>query len=120
VDARAQPASSFQLSCQNIRVTASAFTPPTLYAECRRVDGSLNQTSILIRGITNLNGHLYFTGMDQASSFQGSRINISVDNRIGVPGNTLVADCRREDGGFNFTSILIPGIGNNNGILVYQ
>ena len=108
-NARAQSASSFQQSCNNIQVSGS-----TLSASCRRVDGSFNNTSILIRGIANNNGLLQFTGTGQPSSFQDSCNNIS------VAGSTLSASCRRMDGSFNQTSILIPGIANNNGVLVHQ
>jgi hypothetical protein len=107
--ARAQSASSYQQSCNNIQVSGS-----TLTASCRRVDGSFNPTSILIKGIANNDGRLQFTGMGQASSFQDSCSD------IGVAGSTLTANCRRMDGSFNRTSILIPGIANNNGALAYQ
>jgi hypothetical protein len=105
------PASTFARNCENIRVTADR-----LYAECRRADGSLNQSSILIKGITNLAGRLYFTGMDKPSSFQDSCINI----RIAYTGSTLEAECRTPDGRFIPTYTAIPGIANNNGVLVSQ
>jgi hypothetical protein len=107
-NARAQSASSFQQSCNNIQVSGS-----TLSASCRRVDGSFNNTSILLRGIANNNGVLQFAGSGQ-SSFQDSCSDIS------VAGSTLSANCRKMDGSFNRTSILIPGIANNNGVLVLQ
>jgi hypothetical protein len=88
----------------------------TLYAECRRVDGSLNHSGILIKGITNREGHLYFEGMDKPSSFQNSCWDI----KVGYGGNTLEAQCRRSVGDSNPTSIAIPGIANNNGVLVYK
>ena len=106
--ARAQSASSFQQSCNNIQLSGS-----TLSASCRRVDGSFNNTSILITGIANNDGRLQFTGTGQ-SSFQDSCSDIS------VAGSTLSANCRKMDGSFNRTSILIPGIANNNGVLVHQ
>lgn len=106
--ARAQSASSFQQSCNNIQVSGS-----TLSASCRRVDGSFNNTSILIRGIANNDGRLQVTGTGP-SSFQDSCSDIS------VAGSTLSANCRKMDGSFNRTSILIPGIANNNGNLVHQ
>jgi hypothetical protein len=107
--AQAQSASSYQRSCNNIQVSGS-----TLSASCRRVNGSFNDTSILIKGIANNNGVLQFTGMGQESSFQNSC------SHIGVAGSTLLANCRRMDGSFNRTSILIPGIANINGVLAYQ
>ena len=106
--ARAQSASSFQQSCNNIQVSGS-----TLSASCRRMDGSFNNTSILIRGIANNDGRLQFTGTGP-SSFQDSCSDIS------VAGSTLSANCRKMDGSFNRSSILIPGIANNNGVLVHQ
>src|SRR5205823_10105717 len=102
--ARAQSASTFQQSCNNIQVSGS-----TLSASCRRVDGSFNNTSILLRGIANNDGRLQLTGTGQ-SSFQDSCSDIS------VAGSTLSANCRKVDGSFNRTSILIPGIANNNGV----
>jgi len=58
--------------------------------------------------------HLQFNGMDQPSTFQNSCAG------IGIAGATLFAHCRRIDGGFNRTSILVPGIANINGVLRYQ
>ena len=107
--AQAQSPSSYQMSCTHIGVAGS-----TLFANCRRINGSFNHTSILIPGIENINGVLKFNGMDQASSFQNSC------SAIGVAGKTLFANCRRIDGGFTRTSILIPGIANIDGVLRYQ
>ena len=109
MQAQAESASSYQNSCNRIQVIGS-----TLTASCRRMDGSFSNASILIRGIHNNNGVLQFGGMGQASSFQNSCRNIE------VVGSTLSANCRRMDGGFNRTTILIRGIHNNNGVLVYQ
>ena len=112
--ARAQsvpPASSFAGSCKNIRITRD-----TLEADCYRADGStLNHSSILIKGIRNVEGDLKFFSMDEPSSFQNSCGVISV----GSGGNTLEAWCKQSGGASNKTSILIPGIHNNNGVLVY-
>lgn len=109
------PASTFAPTCENIRVTA--MREVTLYAECRRADGSLNHSGILIKGIMNVEGHLYFEGMDKPSSFQNSCWDITV----GYGGNTLEAECRTSDGRRSYkNSISIPGIANNNGVLVYQ
>ena len=114
--ARAQgvppPASSFAGSCKNIRITRD-----TLEADCYRADGStLNHSSILIKGIRNVEGDLKFFSMDEPSSFQNSCGVISV----GSGGNTLEAWCKQSGGASNKTSILIPGIANNNGVLVYE
>jgi hypothetical protein len=107
--AQAQSASSYQMSCNRIGVAGS-----TLFANCRRIDGSFNKTSIAIPGIENINGVLQFHGPEQPSSFQNSC------SGIGVAGSTLFANCRRIDGSFNRTSIGIPGIANINGVLQYQ
>ncbi|MDF5734642.1 MULTISPECIES: CVNH domain-containing protein [unclassified Nostoc] len=102
--------SSYAASCQNIRVTGA-----TLTASCRRVNGTYNSTSILIRGIFNGNGVLlYSSNPRSASSYQNSCRN------IGVTGATLTASCRRINGTYNSTSILIKGIYNNNGVLRYS
>jgi hypothetical protein len=106
------PASSFAGSCKNIRITRD-----TLEADCYRADGStLNHSSILIKGIRNVEGDLKFFSMDEPSSFQNSCGVISV----GSGGNTLEAWCKQSGGASNKTSILIPGIANNNGVLVYE
>ncbi len=105
----AQSASSYQMSCGHIGVAGS-----TLFAECRRIDGSFSRTSIAIPGVENINGRLQFNGMGYVSTFQNSCTN------IGVAGSTLFANCRRMDGGFNRTSIPIFGIANIDGVLRYQ
>jgi hypothetical protein len=107
--AHAQSMSSYQDSCRHIRVAGD-----TLSADCRRMDGSFNETAIEIRGIENINGNLQFNGMDQPSSYQLSC------RHIRVAGSTLTAVCRRIDGGYNETSIPIPGIANIDGNLQYQ
>jgi uncharacterized membrane protein YedE/YeeE len=107
--AHAQNASSFQKSCDHIGVAGS-----TLFANCRRINGSFNRTSILLPGVENIDGNLRFNGMGQPSTFQNSCAG------IGIAGSTLFAHCRRIDGGFNRTSILVPGIANIDGVLRYQ
>ncbi|MBN3873860.1 MAG: CVNH domain-containing protein [Nostoc sp.] len=102
--------SSYPASCRNIRVTGA-----TLTASCRKINGTYNSTSILIRGIFNGNGILLYSGNPRsASSYQNSCRNIS------VAGATLTASCRRINGTYNSTSILIKGIYNNNGVLRYS
>ncbi len=107
--ARAQAASTYQMSCTHIGAAGS-----TLFADCRRMDGSFKRTSIAIPGIDNINGDLQFKGMGSPSTFQDSCSN------IGVAGSTLVARCRRMDGSFKRTSIAIPGVDNINGDLRYH
>ena len=53
--ADAQGASTYQMSCRHIGVAGS-----TLFANCRRMDGSFNRTSILIPGIENIDGVLRY------------------------------------------------------------
>ncbi|MEH1873297.1 CVNH domain-containing protein [Nostoc sp.] len=102
--------SSYQASCRNIDVAGA-----TLTASCRRINGTYNRTSILIRGIFNGNGILLYTSNPRsASSYQASCRNID------VAGATLTASCRRIDGRYRSTSILIKGIYNNNGVLRYS
>jgi hypothetical protein len=98
---------SFQSSCTNISVVGA-----TLTATCRRVNGTLNQTSIVLRGIANINGRLTQTG--GSSTFQSSCQNVR------VIGSTLTATCREQNGSFFNSSILIPGIVNNNGVLQFM
>ncbi|KAB8331488.1 hypothetical protein SD80_023610 [Scytonema tolypothrichoides VB-61278] len=102
--------SSYQNSCQNIGVSGA-----TLTAQCRRRNGTFNNTSILIRGIYNDDGNLRYTSnATAASSYAASCQNIRVS------GATLTAQCRRRNGTFNNTSILIRGIYNDNGVLRYS
>ena len=107
--AHAQQMSSYQDSCHHIRVQGA-----TLYADCRRIDGSFNNTAIEIRGIANIDGNLQFSSMAQPSSYQ------LTCRHIRVFGATLTALCRRIDGTWNESSTMIPGIANINGNLQYQ
>jgi xanthine dehydrogenase molybdopterin-binding subunit B len=107
--AQAQSLSSYQQSCNQIGVAGD-----TLFANCRRMDGGFTRTSIAIPGVSNNDGVLQFDGMRAPSTFQNSC------NHIGVAGSTLFANCRRMDGGFNRTSIAIPGVANIDGRLRYQ
>jgi hypothetical protein len=106
--ANAQAPSSFQNSCRNISIAGS-----TLSAECRRINGSFAQTSILLRGIANIDGRLTAGNLNTASSFQDSCSNIQ------ITGVTLTAACRRMNGSFQNSSILLPGIHNRDGVLKY-
>jgi hypothetical protein len=107
--AQAQQMSTYQDSCRQIRVHGA-----TLAADCRRMDGGFNETAIEIRGIANIDGNLHFSSMVDSSSYQ------LTCRRIRVIGATLTAVCRRIDGSFNESSILIPGIANIDGNLQYQ
>jgi hypothetical protein len=104
----AQSVSSFQESCRNIRVAGN-----TLSATCLRANLTSKDTSILIRGINNNNGVLTVDDLSRLSTYQNSCRSIRIF------GITLVARCRRINGTFNLTSVLVPGIHNNNGNLIY-
>jgi hypothetical protein len=105
---RAQSASSFQNSCSNMTVTANI-----LRANCRKINGSYDQTSIAIRGVENIDGTLRVTGAG-ASSYQ------QTCQYIGIVGSVLSATCRRINGSWQLSSLALPGIANINGILTYQ
>jgi hypothetical protein len=109
IPAEAQQMSTYQDSCRQIRVHGA-----TVAADCRRMDGSFNETAIEIRGIANIDGNLQFSSMVQPSSYQ------LTCRHIRVIGATLTAVCRRMDGSWNESSILIPGIANIDGNLQYQ
>jgi hypothetical protein len=95
--AQAQAPRSYQNSCTNISIAGA-----TLVETCRRIDGSFNQTSIVLQGIENIDGRLEFTQPGQTASFQNNC------NAIHVIGSTLTANCRRINSSYERTSILIP------------
>jgi len=106
--AQAQAPSSFQKSCTNITVSGV-----TLQANCRKVDGTWDSTSIQIIGIENINGVLKVTGASPSSYQKTCR-------DIGINGDVLMATCQKVDGSWQDTSLEIPGIANINGVLKYQ
>jgi CVNH domain-containing protein len=108
VPAAAQGTSSFQSSCNHISIAGNA-----LVANCRRVDGSVNRTSIVLEGIENIDGQLQMTGRGRPATFQDSC------QRILMYGSTLTARCRRVDGSYQRASIELPGISNIDGNLQY-
>jgi len=65
-EARAQSASTYELTCRHAGVAGK-----TLFAECRRAKGGFKQTALPIAGVENANGALRFTSMYQASTFSG-------------------------------------------------
>jgi hypothetical protein len=85
----------------------------TLQANCRKVDGTWDSTSIEISGIENINGVLKVTGASPSSYQKTCR-------DIGVNGDVLMATCQKVDGSWQGTSLEIPGIANINGVLKYQ
>ena len=108
--AQSVPASSYQSSCKDITISSGG---DTITAKCLKVNLSLNNTSIRFKGISNNNGVLTFSNLSNSSNFQNSCTNIT------ITGNTLIASCRRINNTYNQTSILVPGIKNNNGVLTY-
>jgi hypothetical protein len=106
--AQAEAPSSFQKSCTNITVSGA-----TLQANCRKVDGTWDSTSIEIMGIENINGVLKVTGASPSSYQKTCR-------DIGINGDVLMATCQKVDGSWQGTSLEVPGIANINGVLKYQ
>lgn len=105
--ANARP-SSYQETCNEISVSRNF-----LSANCRRRNGTVKQTSIVLRGIENINGNLKITNPRKVSTYQ------ETCNTISVYGNVLSANCRRRDGTVKQTSIVLQGIENINGVLKY-
>jgi CVNH domain-containing protein len=106
--ANAEGTSSFQRSCDHISIAGNA-----LVATCRRVDGSMNRTSLVLLGIENIDGELRLTGRGQPATFQDSCRHTRMD------GGTLTATCHRIDHSDEQTSVELPGISNINGNLQY-
>lgn len=100
---------SYQSSCNRVSVTGA-----TLQAVCRRLDGSRQPTSIVLQGIENADGQLQFTQPGQPATFQSSC------RHARVTGATLSARCRRLDGSYQSTSVVIQGLVNVDGTLAYQ
>lgn len=112
--------STFQNSCSNISF-AYANNQATLNAVCLRTNGTANQSSLTLVGISNQNGELVQSGTD-ASSFQQSCGNIQIAaSEISTSGSgvTLSALCRTRDGRSVSASLPLTGISNNNGTLSY-
>ncbi|MBD2361991.1 hypothetical protein H6G36_12480 [Anabaena minutissima FACHB-250] len=100
--------SSYQQTCNNIGISGNL-----LSANCRKINGTFNRTSITLQGIENIDGTLRVTNPNQVSNYQQSC------DRISVRGNVLQAVCRTRDGRLNRTSITLKGIENINGVLKY-
>ncbi|MEG4034163.1 CVNH domain-containing protein [Microcoleus sp. S36b_A4] len=100
--------STYPKTCENISINEDV-----LSAQCRKIDGSLNSTSIKLEGIENINGILEFHGLGKASTYQNTCNNISINRDV------LSAQCRKRDGSLNSTSIKLEGIENTSGSLQY-
>ena len=105
--ANARP-SSYQETCNKISVSGNI-----LSANCRRTNGTVKRTSIVLQGIENINGTLKVTEPGKFSNYQ-----LSCDD-IYSRGNVLSANCRRTNGTVKRTSIVLQGIENINGVLKY-
>ena len=104
--------STFQTSCQNIKVVSDG---GVLTANCRRSNGTLKSTSLSLNGIDNQDGNLaYGPRSTTGASYRSSCQNININ------GANLSASCRRANGTFKSTSILLLGIDNINGNLTYS
>jgi len=104
----ASAGSSYQLTCSNISLRGNV-----LSADCLRRDQTPNRTSIVLRGIHNINGTLIDYNSGEPSSFHLTCRNTSVN------GSQLSGSCRKINGGFVQTFISINGIHNINGVLTY-
>ena len=105
-------ASTFQNTCSQIHFAYSG-NNATLSAVCLRANGTANQTSLTLQGISNQNGKL--VQGSGASTFQQSCGNIVID--VDGPYVTLTALCRTTGGASNPTSLSLDNINNNNGNL---
>ncbi|MEH2335255.1 LamG-like jellyroll fold domain-containing protein [Nostoc sp.] len=101
--------SNYQETCTDISILGDV-----LSATCRKRDDSLNNTSIVLKGIENIDGQLTIIDPNKPSNYQGSCSDISVQ------GNLLSATCRKGDGSLNKTSIVLDGIENIDGNLIYK
>jgi hypothetical protein len=109
-------ANTFQNTCSEIHF-AYAGRNATLQAVCLRADGTPNQTSLTLQGISNQDGKL--TQGSGQSTFQHSCGNIQILVPNG-PGVLLSALCHMTNGSTNPTSLPLNNIANNNGTLVQQ
>ncbi|MBW4592324.1 MAG: CVNH domain-containing protein [Brasilonema angustatum HA4187-MV1] len=98
----------YQRSCNHISVYGNI-----LSAQCSRINGSFNKTSIVLRGIENVNGTLRVTDPNKVSNYQFTCQNIS------IRGNNLKAACNRRNGTPQWTSTVLRGIENIDGVLKY-
>jgi CVNH domain/Domain of unknown function (DUF4157) len=100
--------STYQNSCNNISISGNL-----LSANCRRNNGQFAQSSVVLKGIENINGVLTVTSSDREANY-----HLSCDN-ITISRNTLGAICKTADQRPNRTSLPLNGIENIDGILKY-
>jgi hypothetical protein len=108
VSAASDAPSSYQLTCSNISLSGNV-----LSAVCRRRNQTLNRTSIVLRGIENIDGTLRVINPGGIASFQLTCRNTSVN------GSQLSGSCRKINQTYVNTSTNINGIENINGVLTY-
>lgn len=114
--APASAGSTYPYTCSNAIFEYSASGQATISATCLQANGMPHQTSLVLMGISNQNGHL--TQGSGNSTFQQSCGSIKL---IGNgPDVTLSAYCRTSSGSSTSTSLPLNNIGNNNGNLVQQ
>ena len=101
-------ASNYYRSCNHISVFGNV-----LSADCSRINGSFNKTSIVLRGIENINGTFKVTNQYKVSNYH------LTCRSIRIRGNYLEAACSRRNGTLKWTSIVLQGIENINGVLKY-
>ncbi|MHC5719630.1 MAG: mannose-binding lectin, partial [Nostoc sp.] len=100
--------STYQQTCTDISIQGNI-----LSATCKKRDGSLKNTSIVLKGIENIDGGLKVTDPNKPSNYHETCTEISIQ------GNVLSATCKRADGSPNKTSLVLDGIENIDGNLTY-
>ena len=112
----ASAASTFPNTCSNTSFQWSASGQATVVSTCLQANGMPHSTSLVLMGISNVNGKLTQGSGD--STFQKSCGSIQV--LANTPNVVLSAYCRASSGASDATSLSLNNIGNNNGNLVQQ
>jgi CVNH domain len=100
--------SSYQQTCNNIVISGNRIS-----ASCRKINGKYRQTSLVLKGIENIDGTLQVTDATKVSNYQLSC------SAIKISGDVINANCKKKNGAPNPTSITLNGIENIDGILKY-
>lgn len=106
--------STFQQTCTNVQFSIIN-NEPTISADCSRLNSKVKSSTLVLRGIVNMNGRL---AQDSGpSTFQKAckDMQISVDDTAVA----LSATCPKKTGQFEKSSLPINGIENINGSLTY-
>ncbi len=112
----ASAASTFPNTCSNTSFQWSASGQATIASTCLQANGMPHATSLVLMGISNVNGKL--TQGSGNSTFQQSCGAIQI--LATTPQVVLSAYCRTSSGTSEPTSMSLNNIGNNNGNLVQQ